>query len=76
MTNQLTETTAMNETTLYTLVFGAAGPELPDTHDPKPPSLKERALKALKVLPTPAGQVTLDITDVNTIRRALEQLND
>ena len=43
---------------------------------PKPPSLKEQALKALKVLPTPEGQVTLDITDLNTIRRALEQLND
>ena len=41
---------------------------------PKPPSLKEQALKALKVLPTPDGQVTLDITDLNTIRRALEAL--
>jgi hypothetical protein len=43
---------------------------------PKPLSLKEKALKALKVLPTPEGQVTLDITDLNTIRRALEQLDD
>ena len=44
---------------------------------PKPPTLKEQALKALKVLPTPAGEVVLDITDVNTIRRALEaQLDD
>ena len=43
---------------------------------PKPPSLKKQALDALKVLPTPAGQVTLDITDLNTIRRALEQLSD
>jgi len=43
---------------------------------PKPPTLKEQALKALKVLPTPEGQVTLDITDLNTIRRALEQLSD
>ena len=41
---------------------------------PNPPSLKEQALKALKVLPTPEGQVTLDITDLNTIRRALEAL--
>ena len=41
---------------------------------PKPLSLKEQALKALKVLPTPEGQVTLDITDLNTIRRALEAL--
>ena len=44
------------------------------TRRPKPPSLKEQALKALKVLPTPDGQVTLDITDLNTIRRALEAL--
>jgi hypothetical protein len=36
--------------------------------------LKEQALDALKVLPTPAGQVTIDITDLNTIRRALEAL--
>jgi hypothetical protein len=43
---------------------------------PKPPSLKEQALKALKVSLTPDGQVTLDITDLNTIRRALEQLSD
>jgi len=41
---------------------------------PKPPSLKEQALKALKVLPTPDGQVTLDIADLNTVRRALEAL--
>jgi hypothetical protein len=50
--------------------------ELNDLRRPKPPSLKEQALKALKVLPTPDGQVTLDITDLNTIRRALEALND
>ena len=41
---------------------------------PKPPSLKEQVLKALKVSLTPDGQVTLDITDLNTIRRALEAL--
>ena len=50
--------------------------ELNDLRRPQPPSLKEQALKALKVLPTPDGQVTLDITDLNTIRRALEALND
>jgi hypothetical protein len=44
------------------------------TRRPKQPSLKEQALDALKVLPTPAGQVTIDITDLNTIRRALEAL--
>ena len=42
----------------------------------KPMSLKEQALEALKVLPTPAGEVMLDITDLNTIRRALEELPD
>ena len=52
------------------------GDNLRRARRPKPPSLKEQALKALKVLPTPEGQVTLDITDLNTIRRALEQLND
>ena len=41
---------------------------------PKPPSLKEQALEALEALPTPAGQVTADRLD--TIRRALEALND
>jgi len=41
---------------------------------PKPPSLKEQALMALEVLPTPDGQVTLDIADLNTVRRALEAL--
>ena len=41
---------------------------------PKPPSLKELALKALKVSTTPDGQVTLDIADLNTVRRALEAL--
>jgi hypothetical protein len=50
--------------------------ELNDLRRPQPPSLKAQALKALKVLPTPDGQVTLDITDLNTIRRALEALND
>ena len=44
------------------------------TRRPKPLSLKKQALDALKVLPTPEGQVTLDITDLNTIRRALEAL--
>ena len=41
---------------------------------PKPPSLKEQALKALDALPTPAGQVTADRLEI--IRRALEQLDD
>jgi hypothetical protein len=50
------------------------GDNLRRARRPKPPSLKDQALKALKVLPTPEGQVTLDITDLNTIRRALEAL--
>jgi hypothetical protein len=43
---------------------------------PKPPSLKEQALEALKALPlpTPAGRVTAD--RLATIRRALEALDD
>jgi hypothetical protein len=48
--------------------------KLRDRRRPKPPSLKEQALKALKVSLTPEGQITLDITDLNTIRRALEAL--
>ena len=58
-------------------VRGAASQMIKDLRTarrPKPLSLKEQALKALKVLPTPEGQVTLDITDLNTIRRALEAL--
>jgi hypothetical protein len=41
---------------------------------PKPPTLKEQALKALEALPTPTGQVTAD--RLSTIRAALEALND
>ena len=44
------------------------------TRRPNPPRLKEQALEALEALPTPAGQVTADRLD--TIRRALEALND
>ena len=40
---------------------------------PVPLTLKEKALNALEVMPTPSGQVTLDITDINTIRLALEE---
>ena len=54
--------------------YPEAGNPLRAARRPKPPTLKEQALKALKVLPTPEGQVTLDITDLNTIRRALEAL--
>jgi len=54
--------------------YGTAPDRIRMHRRPKPPSLREQALKALKVLPTPDGQVTLDITDLNTIRRALEAL--
>ena len=53
-------------------------PSVPDdlraARRPRSLSLKERALEALEALPTPAGQVTADRLD--TIRRALEALND
>ena len=49
------------------------GPSLRVARRPKPRSLKEQALEAMEALPTPAGQVTADRLD--TIRRALEQLN-
>ena len=54
--------------------YGTAPDRIRMHRRPKPPSLREQALKALKVLPTPDGQVTLDITDLNTIRHALEAL--
>jgi hypothetical protein len=54
--------------------YPRANHPLRDARRPKPLSLKEQAIKALKAVPTPAGQVTLDITDLNTIRRALEAL--
>ena len=41
---------------------------------PKPPSLKEQALKALDEMNAPLGNVTASRCD--TIRRALEQLDD
>jgi hypothetical protein len=49
-----------------------SGNDLRKHRRPKPPSLKEQALEALKALPTPAGQVTADRLD--TIRRALAAL--
>jgi hypothetical protein len=56
--------------------YGTAPDRIRMHRRPEPPSLKEQALKALKVSLTPDGQVTLDITDLNTIRRALEALPD
>jgi hypothetical protein len=66
----------LNECCEFLLLWynGRAAVELVNKRRPKPPTLREQALKALKVLPTPDGQVTLDITDLNTIRRALEAL--
>ena len=54
--------------------YGTAPDRIRMHRRPEPPSLKELALKALKVSPTPDGQVTLDIVDLNTVRRALEAL--
>ena len=50
------------------------GKTLIEAMRPKPLNLKRQALNTLKVFPTPEGQVTLDITDLITIRRALEEL--
>ena len=43
---------------------------------PKPPSLKEQALAALHAVATGANDIREQHQDLDTIRRALEQLND
>jgi hypothetical protein len=43
---------------------------------PKPPSLKEQALAALEADPKDGAMIMIDVEQFNTIRRALEQLND
>ena len=43
---------------------------------PKPPSLKEQALDALHAVATGANDIREQHQDLDTIRRALEQLND
>jgi hypothetical protein len=43
---------------------------------PKPPSLKEQALTALHAVATGANDTREQYQDLDTIRRALEQLND
>jgi hypothetical protein len=43
---------------------------------PKPPSLKEQALTALHAVATGANNTREQYQDLDTIRRALEQLND
>ena len=43
---------------------------------PKPPSLKEQALEALKRQSTRSIPSLVSTNDCDTIRRALEQLND
>jgi hypothetical protein len=42
----------------------------------KPPSLKEQALTALDAIATGANNAREQYLDIDTIRRALEQLND
>jgi hypothetical protein len=43
---------------------------------PKPPSLKEQALVALNAIATGANDMREQLYDFDTIRRALEQLDD
>ena len=43
---------------------------------PKPPSLKEQALTALHAVATGANDTREQLQDLDTIRRALEALND
>ena len=53
--------------------------ELRAARRPKPPSLKERALKILEEEPEADDMkelIVFDTDQVNTIRRALEQLDD
>ena len=46
------------------------------TRRPKPPSLKEQALTALHAVATGANDTREQHQDLDTIRKALEQLND
>jgi hypothetical protein len=43
---------------------------------PKPPTLKEQALTALHAVATGANDIREQHQDLDTIRKALEQLND
>jgi len=47
-----------------------------DRRRPKPPSLKEQALIALHAVATGANDTREQHQDLDTIRKALEQLND
>ena len=49
---------------------------LRNTRRPKPPSLKEQALVALHAVATGANNMREQCQDFETIRRALEQLDD
>ena len=50
--------------------------ELHDARRPKPPSLKEQALIALHAIATGANNARKQNLDFDTIRQALEQLDD
>ena len=52
------------------------GDNLRRARRPKPPSLKEQALDALHAVATGANDIREQHQDLDTIRRALEQLND
>jgi hypothetical protein len=60
-----------------TNIIGLEGHEtLRAARRPKPPSLKEQALTALHAVATGANDTREQHQDLDTIRRALEQLND
>jgi len=50
--------------------------ELGIARRPKPPTLKEQALTALHAVATGANDIREQHQDLDTIRKALEQLND
>lgn len=50
--------------------------QLREARRPKPPTLKEQALAALHAVATGANDTREQHQDLDTIRKALEQLND
>jgi hypothetical protein len=56
--------------------YPEAGNPLRTARRPKPPSLKEQALTALHAVATGANDTREQHQDLDTIRKALEQLND
>jgi len=54
----------------------AADPEIRAARRPKPPTLKEQAFTALHAIATGANDIREQHQDLDTIRKALEQLDD